>query len=102
MCKSFTREQPCKMGSWLRQAGACSSSRHTGRHCRKQWSECTTRLPAFRLKECITGGISPIEGYVSNSLECVNILEGLDMQQHLLIDANDTLWENNIYFEQAI
>src|SRR5215469_14459488 len=24
------------------------------------------------------------------------------MQQHLLIDANDTLWENNIYFEQAI
>ncbi len=24
------------------------------------------------------------------------------MQQHLLIDADDTLWENNIYFEQAI
>jgi putative hydrolase of the HAD superfamily len=23
------------------------------------------------------------------------------MQQHLLIDADDTLWENNIYFEQA-
>src|SRR5260370_22509481 len=23
-------------------------------------------------------------------------------QQHLLIDADDTLWENNIYFEQAI
>lgn len=24
------------------------------------------------------------------------------MQSHLLIDADDTLWENNIYFEQAI
>ncbi len=24
------------------------------------------------------------------------------MQQHLLIDADDTLWENNIYFERAI
>ncbi|HTI15166.1 MAG TPA: HAD family hydrolase [Dictyobacter sp.] len=24
------------------------------------------------------------------------------MQQHLLIDADDTLWENNIYFEYAI
>lgn len=24
------------------------------------------------------------------------------MQQHLLIDADDTLWENNIYYEQAI
>lgn len=24
------------------------------------------------------------------------------MQQHLLIDADDTLWENNIYFEQAV
>ncbi|HEY7417315.1 MAG TPA: HAD hydrolase-like protein [Ktedonobacteraceae bacterium] len=24
------------------------------------------------------------------------------MHQHLLIDADDTLWENNIYFEQAI
>ncbi len=24
------------------------------------------------------------------------------MQQHLLIDGDDTLWENNIYFEQAI
>jgi len=24
------------------------------------------------------------------------------MQYHLLIDADDTLWENNIYFEQAI
>jgi len=24
------------------------------------------------------------------------------MQQNLLIDADDTLWENNIYFEQAI
>ena len=24
------------------------------------------------------------------------------MRQHLLIDADDTLWENNIYFEQAI
>ncbi|HEX4203904.1 MAG TPA: HAD family hydrolase [Ktedonobacteraceae bacterium] len=24
------------------------------------------------------------------------------IQQHLLIDADDTLWENNIYFEQAI
>ena len=24
------------------------------------------------------------------------------MQNHLLIDADDTLWENNIYFEQAI
>lgn len=23
------------------------------------------------------------------------------MQQHLIIDADDTLWENNIYFEQA-
>lgn len=23
------------------------------------------------------------------------------MRQHLLIDADDTLWENNIYFEQA-
>lgn len=23
-------------------------------------------------------------------------------QQHLLVDADDTLWENNIYFEQAI
>jgi len=22
--------------------------------------------------------------------------------QHLLLDADDTLWENNIYFEQAI
>ena len=22
--------------------------------------------------------------------------------QHLLIDADDTLWENNIYFERAI
>ena len=25
-----------------------------------------------------------------------------NMQQHLLIDGDDTLWENNIYFEQAI
>ncbi len=24
------------------------------------------------------------------------------MHQHLLIDADDTLWENNIYFEQAV
>lgn len=24
------------------------------------------------------------------------------MQQHLLIDADDTLWENNIYFERAV
>ena len=24
------------------------------------------------------------------------------MRQHLLIDADDTLWENNIYFERAI
>ncbi|GCE20163.1 HAD hydrolase-like protein [Dictyobacter kobayashii] len=24
------------------------------------------------------------------------------MRQHLLIDADDTLWENNMYFEQAI
>lgn len=24
------------------------------------------------------------------------------MQQHLIIDADDTLWENNIYYEQAI
>jgi putative hydrolase of the HAD superfamily len=24
------------------------------------------------------------------------------MQYHLLIDADDTLWENNVYFEQAI
>src|SRR5258708_8257735 len=24
------------------------------------------------------------------------------MQQHLLIDGDDTLWENNIYFERAI
>lgn len=24
------------------------------------------------------------------------------MRQHLLVDADDTLWENNIYFEQAI
>ena len=24
------------------------------------------------------------------------------MHYHLLIDADDTLWENNIYFEQAI
>jgi putative hydrolase of the HAD superfamily len=24
------------------------------------------------------------------------------MRQHLLIDADDTLWENNVYFEQAI
>lgn len=24
------------------------------------------------------------------------------MQKHLLVDADDTLWENNIYFEQAI
>ncbi len=23
------------------------------------------------------------------------------MRQHLIIDADDTLWENNIYFEQA-
>ena len=22
--------------------------------------------------------------------------------QHLLIDADDTLWENNVYFERAI
>ncbi len=24
------------------------------------------------------------------------------MRYHLLIDADDTLWENNIYFERAI
>src|SRR5215813_1817820 len=24
------------------------------------------------------------------------------MRQHLLIDADDTLWENNVYFERAI
>src|SRR6185503_733833 len=24
------------------------------------------------------------------------------MRYHLLIDADDTLWENNIYFEQAV
>jgi putative hydrolase of the HAD superfamily len=24
------------------------------------------------------------------------------MRQHLIIDADDTLWENNVYFEQAI
>jgi putative hydrolase of the HAD superfamily len=28
--------------------------------------------------------------------------KGLAMRYHLLIDADDTLWENNIYFEQAI
>ncbi len=27
---------------------------------------------------------------------------GRTMQQHLLIDGDDTLWENNIYFERAI
>src|SRR5919109_465138 len=26
---------------------------------------------------------------------------GSRMQQHLIIDADDTLWENNIYFERA-
>jgi putative hydrolase of the HAD superfamily len=26
----------------------------------------------------------------------------MDMRYHLLIDADDTLWENNIYFEHAI
>lgn len=29
-------------------------------------------------------------------------IEGQHMTYHLLIDADDTLWENNIYFEQAI
>lgn len=29
-------------------------------------------------------------------------IEGQDMTYHLLIDADDTLWENNIYFERAI
>jgi putative hydrolase of the HAD superfamily len=29
-------------------------------------------------------------------------IEGQHMRYHLLIDADDTLWENNIYFEQAI
>src|SRR4051794_40822185 len=24
------------------------------------------------------------------------------VQQHLLLDADDTLWENNVYFERAI
>ncbi len=24
------------------------------------------------------------------------------MRQHLVIDADDTLWENNIYFEHAV
>ncbi len=28
--------------------------------------------------------------------------KGESMRSHLLIDADDTLWENNIYFEQAI
>src|SRR5579863_4982554 len=28
--------------------------------------------------------------------------KGQVMQQHLLIDGDDTLWENNIYFERAI
>src|SRR5205085_3718367 len=28
--------------------------------------------------------------------------KGKRMRYHLLIDADDTLWENNIYFEQAI
>jgi putative hydrolase of the HAD superfamily len=28
--------------------------------------------------------------------------KGQHMRYHLLIDADDTLWENNIYFEQAI
>ncbi|MDQ6662144.1 MAG: HAD hydrolase-like protein [Chloroflexota bacterium] len=28
--------------------------------------------------------------------------KGQDVRYHLLIDADDTLWENNIYFEQAI
>ena len=26
----------------------------------------------------------------------------LNPNQHLLIDADDTLWENNVYFERAI
>src|ERR1051326_2468125 len=29
-------------------------------------------------------------------------MKGKRMHYHLLIDADDTLWENNIYFEQAI
>ena len=24
------------------------------------------------------------------------------MRQHLIIDADDTLWENNVYFERAV
>src|SRR5260221_10787289 len=26
---------------------------------------------------------------------------GEEMRQHLIVDADDTLWENNIYFERA-
>jgi putative hydrolase of the HAD superfamily len=29
-------------------------------------------------------------------------LERKEVEQHLLIDGDDTLWENNIYFEEAI
>lgn len=37
-------------------------------------------------------------------LSCCSVWNGdhVDMRQHLIIDADDTLWHNNIYFEQAV
>lgn len=35
-------------------------------------------------------------------LSLLNVEKRRSMRQHLLIDADDTLWENNIYFEHAI
>ena len=34
---------------------------------------------------------------------CLIVVDGSlrTMRQHLIIDADDTLWENNIYFERA-
>lgn len=38
----------------------------------------------------------------SVDFENATVLEPVPGSQHLLIDADDTLWENNIYFERAI
>jgi putative hydrolase of the HAD superfamily len=39
---------------------------------------------------------------VYNIFITLTFSKGQGMQQHILIDGDDTLWENNIYFERAI
>ena len=39
--------------------------------------------------------------YAMQGMSIVEFMIAITGRQHLIFDADDTLWENNIYFEQA-